>query len=131
MKKVDAEVKDKILEVLRHNGGDYIAAAKTLALPSYLISLVDIVENRKFNYTPEGKGPKHLQKYIVAIRSLYIHSGWDNTNPDIIKARAAYDCGMAELATGRDGENLILYCIPRAKQDKKRKPYFSAPAVLK
>lgn len=130
MKEVDQETRDRILETLKHNGGDYIAAAKSLALPAYLISMVDIVAYGKFNYTPEGKGPKHLQKYIVAIRSLYIHSGWDNANPAIVKARKDYDAGLVELATGRDGANIILYSLPRKQKDHKRKPYFSAPVLV-
>lgn len=130
MKPIDPELKDRILETLLHNGGDYIAAAKTLAVPSHLVSWVDITENRKFNHTAEGRGPKHLHKYIVAIRSLYTHEGWDNNDPAIKKARKDYDDGLVEMATGRDGTFIILYSIPLRVRDRRRKPYFSAPSGL-
>ena len=89
----------------------------------YTLTEIDCKYNGAFNYTEEGKGQPHLQKYIVAITNVTV--SWDNNNPDIKKARENYENGTHEMCTGRDGMNLILYSIPR-KQKTYRKPYFSA-----
>lgn len=118
------EQEDHILEVLTKHRGSYSEVAKELRVPSGVVRQVDIVRNRKYNYTEAGRGPKHIQKYLIA--TTRTHTPWDNENPLIKKAREDYDAGKIEMCTGRDGLNLLLYAIPRKMIDTTRKPYFSA-----
>jgi len=64
-----------------------------------------------------GGARKAPDAYIIARRALnradatwrpMAGSGWTNAD-----ARAAYDAGRIELATGRDGDDATLYAIPR------------------
>lgn len=59
-----------------------------------------------------GKGRPELRKYLVA--SKFVDEQWDNTDISIIDARQKYEKGTHEMATGRDGDTLLLYSIPRA-----------------
>ena len=45
-------------------------------------------------------------------------------DPAIKRAHALYDSGEAEVCQGRDGEMVLLYCIPR-KVRTHRVPWFS------
>jgi hypothetical protein len=64
-----------------------------------------------------GSARKASDAYIIARRALnradatwrpMAGSPWT-----ITEARAAYDAGTIELATGRDGDDATLYAIPR------------------
>ena len=119
----------KILSALRDFEGDYTKVARKLSISERSIQGVDMRYNKKFNYTPLGRGPQPMQRFIVAIRDVAHAAGWDNTDDRIKQARKHYDAGEVEIATGRDGFNLIMYAIPR-REKIRRKPYFSAPAQL-
>jgi hypothetical protein len=69
-----------------------------------------------------GVGRPEMEKYTVCIK--HVNEAWDNQDA-CAKARADYEAGTHELATGRDGDNLILYAIPRAVPQP-RPNYFSA-----
>lgn len=125
MRVIKKEERVHILQTLADCKGDYVQAAKKLSISVDTISWVDMVENKRFNYTEAGRGRPELWKYIVAIRSVFETLGWRNNDKAIIKAREDYDAGKVELCTGRDGENLILYAIPRKVIAKGRKPYFN------
>lgn len=60
-----------------------------------------------------GLGQEALIPFTVARKRAM--QNWDNTDPDIAKARADYEAGTHEMCTGRDGDWLILYSIPRQK----------------
>lgn len=60
-----------------------------------------------------GLGRPELQKYTVARKRAY--QTWDNDDSKVAKARADYEAGTHEMCTGRDGNWLILYSIPRQK----------------
>lgn len=70
-----------------------------------------------------GKGREELMPFTVA-RRLASDRGWDNTDSEIVKARAAFEAGTHEMATGRDGKFLILYSIPRKRREPNRDGYF-------
>lgn len=75
----------------------------------------EIVE--RFN----GQGRPEMLQYLVAQTRAGIP--WDNSDPKIEKARADYEAGTIEMATGRDGRFLLLYAFPR-KSAKPRPNYF-------
>lgn len=70
-----------------------------------------------------GFGRPELQQFIVARRQAR-ESGWENSDPDIARARSDYEAGTHEMATGRDGAWLILYSFPRRRVAKGRENYF-------
>lgn len=83
------------------------------------------------DYTPKvskreavygGEGRPELRRYLIA--SKFVDEQWDNTDISIVDARQKYENGTHELATGRDGDMLLLYSIPRAKVQP-RPNYFS------
>lgn len=80
-----------------------------------------ILKTRGYYEQSDGRGPATLKPYIVAVRT--IEDQWDNTQPEIKKARKDYDDGKVELCQGRDGDNIILYAIPKRRQVD-RKPFF-------
>lgn len=121
---ISIQEQDRILSILREHNGSYLHAAKHALVSANTIKQIDIVRNKKYGYTPEGRGPKHMQKHIVA--TTLSHTAWDNSDPKIQKARDLVDEGKATMCTGRDGLNLILYCIPLKQPIKNKKPYFSA-----
>lgn len=123
MKVTDKE-KEDILFALISKGDNYNRIGKDLNLSPRLVEYVDITENKKYGYTPEGRGKPSLQSYIVAIRKVSDVNGWNHKDPKIIEARKLYDQGLIEMCTGRDGFNLILYAIPR-RMKAVRKPYFN------
>jgi hypothetical protein len=114
--------RQRVLEVLKENDGDYVKTAKDTHTPMQTVREIDIIENKKFGYTPEGKGRKELQKHIVAIRRA--DESWPDNDPKIQEARDAYDAGKVTLCTGRDGLNMILYAIPKKVIDINPTPYF-------
>ena len=116
----------EILKVLKDCHGNYNQASKRLVLSERAIMTVDIIENKKFNYTGMGQGPDAMQKYLIARREVFSDQGWNHNDAKIKQARELYDEGKVEMATGRDGLVLLLYAIPRREKEI-RKPYFSAP----
>jgi len=70
----------------------------------------------------EGWGPPGMRCYVVARKAVC--ESWDNTSPEIAKARDDYERGTHYLATGRDGDWLLLYAIPLKRLDPKP-GYFS------
>ena len=67
-----------------------------------------------------SRNPK-LDRYIVVRK--HVNSAWPITR-DLIIAKQQYDLGEVEICTGRDGDELILYAIPRKQIAKGRTPYF-------
>jgi hypothetical protein len=64
----------------------------------------------------DGRGPKHLRKYLVVTKAVM--SPWPTSieSPMIASAKRAYNQGLVEICTGRDGDYLNLYAIPRKNQ---------------
>ena len=89
------------------------------------VNWLDIVVNKKFNYTESGRGRPELQPWLIATRDKFTTARWDNTEPKIAKARELYDAGLVEMVHGYDGVNILLYAIPRRHPELERKAYFS------
>lgn len=121
-----AEEIQHILRTLASCNGNYEKAARKLVLTDRVVQQVDMVHNGTWNYTPEGRGPKPLQRYIIATRNIFDGIDWDRNpnNHKIKEARRLYNEGKIEMATGRDGFNILLYAIPRREIVTDRKPYF-------
>lgn len=60
-----------------------------------------------------GFGRPELEDFLVARKRA--HETWDNTDEAIAAAREAYEAGTHDMATGRDGDWLLLYSIPQRK----------------
>lgn len=71
----------------------------------------------------DGWGREDLRRYIVARRSVHDQT-WPASD-ELAIARREYDAGLCELCTGRDGDWLILYKIPRQQRDMKRTPWLT------
>jgi hypothetical protein len=69
-----------------------------------------------------GQGRPEIIQFIVARRRVTARE-WDNQSQDIAEARAKYELGTHDMATGRDGCWLILYSIP-LKRAVPRTNYF-------
>jgi hypothetical protein len=61
----------------------------------------------------DGEGRPELRQYAVAKKRAY--QVWDNNDPAIAAARAAYEAGTHDMRTGRDGNWLIMYLVPQRK----------------
>jgi hypothetical protein len=99
--------------------------AKALGLDPHRVWLV--IEENSDRLSPHtekygGEGRPELRDHLVARRRAGERE-WDNTDPAIAGARAAYEAGTVEMCTGRDGNWLLLYAIPRRRPDP-RPDYF-------
>lgn len=76
----------------------------------------------------EGYGRPELQKYLIS--RTRAGAAWPAADaPAIQHARNEYDAGIIEMCTGRDGDWLILYAIPRRTPAHNRLPYFKGLMV--
>jgi hypothetical protein len=73
-----------------------------------------------------GRGRPELEKYIVATKNAV--DPWDNSLTELQQARARYEAGTHEMCSGRDGDTIILYSIPRAVVEP-RMGYFKPESV--
>lgn len=60
-----------------------------------------------------GYGRPELRDFAVGRKRA--HEVWNNDDPMIAVARAAYEAGTHDMMTGRDGDWLILYSVPQRK----------------
>jgi hypothetical protein len=70
-----------------------------------------------------GKGRPEMEQFLVASRHANDRE-WNNKDEGIVRARAAYEAGTHIMATGRDGQWLLLYLIPRKGPKQPRPGYF-------
>lgn len=110
--------KEMIKDELRRSQ-DYSKIARRLGVPIGEVRRIDIMENGRFFSLPRPE----LEKYVVATK--HVDDVWDNNDPAIKAARQAYDDGLVEICTGRNGFMLTLYAIPRKEKAVGRMPYFS------
>lgn len=118
------EQKQLVVDTLKNNKGDVQQTARHLGFSEAQVRWVDVIVNKKYDLSVVGKGRPELHPYIVAIRDKNFEPVWDNENPKIAKARDLYDEGVIEMVTGQDGNNVILYAIPRRFKDT-RPVYFA------
>lgn len=110
-----------IVHELRSNK-DCSKIARMLGLPIRVVREVAVAQTGYFQASTDGRGRLKLRKYVIAERN--IAQPWPVT--DVIQAaHEAYDAGLVEICTGRDGFTQFLYCIPRKEPVKDREPYFS------
>lgn len=60
-----------------------------------------------------GQGRPELREFLVARKRAY--QPWNNSDPEIARARASYEAGTHTMVTGRDGDWLLLYLIPQRR----------------
>ena len=104
-------------------GADPSKVARALGLNYYKTK--NTIE-RLAGRVQDGLGREELRPYIVAHK--LVCEEWSNTNPEIARARLLYDEGLTEMCTGRVGNTLILYSIPRDRPTTRRN-YFSGVSV--
>lgn len=69
-----------------------------------------------------GDGRPAMFPYLAARRKVSDPS-WDNDSAEVQVARSAFEAGTHTMATGRDGNWLLMYMIPQA-QVTPRPDYF-------
>jgi hypothetical protein len=109
-------------EFAKHNS--IFRTARTLGITLDRVTRVVGKEDFHVDHKPAkygGGGRPELEKYLVATK--HANDSWDNSTPELKHARARYEAGTHEMCQGRDGDNIILYCIPRAIPDP-RPGYF-------
>lgn len=112
MSELDKDIKE---EYAKHRS--LFKTAKRLDVTiDYVISVVgeETVEDLPDTSTCafDGYGDPSKRQYLVA-RSLAKET-WDNDRPEVTEARAKYEAGTHDLATGRDGPWVLLYAFPKA-----------------
>lgn len=113
---MNSELRDEIVAALRKFRSS-TKAANSLGIDiRVVLPIADELANEprgtrvaKFN----GDGPPHLRPYLVAKKKAW--EAWENRLPEISDARAKFEAGTHDLATGRDGQWLYLYCFPQVK----------------
>jgi len=73
----------------------------------------------------DGYGKPSLRENLVA-RSL-ASEVWDNERPEVADARAKYEAGTHDMATGRDGPYVLLYLFARGV--KSPRPDYFTPTI--
>jgi hypothetical protein len=61
-----------------------------------------------------GEGRPDMSPYLAARRKVS-DGAWDNDSAEIVQARFDYEAGTHDMATGRDGNWLLMYMIPRVR----------------
>ena len=125
MKYFSQETRELVADSLKQHNGDQKKVASLMGLSMNEVNWIDIVHNKRFNYTDEGMGRRDLRPWLIAHRDRFRTSGWDNNEPKIAKARELYDAGLVEMIHGFDGVNILLYAIPRRFPEVERAPYFT------
>lgn len=125
MSELDKDIRE---EYAKHN-----SLFKTAKAFNVTVEYVNnVVQSQAIEPTPdmstcewEGFGDPDKRKYLVA-RSLAAGS-WDNKRPEVAEARAKFEAGTHNIATGRDGPYLLLYAFPRAVVQPR--PNYFTPTV--
>lgn len=94
-----------------------ISIRDVLSVDEELSGRPRIVREERF----EGLGRPELRQFTVARKRAM--AVWDVADPNIVEAREAYEAGTHDMATGRDGDWLILYSFPLRKSQP-RPNYF-------
>lgn len=107
----------------------YFRVARALGIPMEKVKAIlgeDTPPIQRRQALFGGRGRPEMEKYIIA--TTHVDQPWNNKDPEIAKGRFDYEAGTHEMMTGRDGDTLILYLIPRVKIDP-RPNYFSGGYV--
>jgi hypothetical protein len=113
---VSPEIKAEVIAALRKFRAP-ARVARSLGLDlSLVLAVNDEIGGSTRNLRREeydGYGRVEFRPFIVGRKRAYL--SWDNTEPKIAAARAAYEAGTHDMMTGRDGDWLLLYSIPQRR----------------
>lgn len=115
---------DEIESKLRE-GCSFEDICKDLVTTDVHVREVAIRKLNRWVISADRRGRPELRQYIVAIRHADA-PGWQSSTM-LDNARRDYDAGMVELCQARDGNNIILYSIPRRVPVKRVHAYFARP----
>lgn len=119
----DPKREEIIRELTRLRSPSKVARKTGYALTD-ILPIADELAGQPRNVREEtfgGYGRPELRDNLVARKRA--HETWDNTDPAIAAARDAYEAGTHDMATGRDGDWLLLYSVP-LKKPVPRPDYF-------
>lgn len=104
-----------VLSELKVPGATASRVARRLALPySIVLKIAGATQSSTaYSETNGGYGPIHKRQFLVTRKK--VTEAWDNEEPKLKKVRKEYNEGLVELATGRDGDWILLYRFPRQK----------------
>ena len=116
------------VERLLRTGSKIEDIQRMLSLPEAEIRAIAITRVNRWVLSPDRRGREELRPYIIAIK--HVDGIWPRPpHADGLKIRAAhhdYDAGRIEIAQARDGNNIILYALPRQTLAKRTHRYFTA-----
>ena len=121
---MNPEMREEIARDLRKTRAP-ARTAKNLGYPIRLVIEVMEEERQPRPFREEkygGMGRPEMQQFIVDRKRPW--EIWPNLTDPVLTARNQYEAGTHEMATGRDGDWLILYSIPRKTVAKDRQNYF-------
>lgn len=127
-KQITPEVEAEVIDVFKRTRGSPFKTATETGVD--VKDVWDIVDRNKdkisaFEERHGGQGRPELQRYLAATRRAG-DRGWDLENAGVVRARANLELGTHIMATGRDGQWLLLYSIPR-KGPRDPKPGYFQP----
>jgi hypothetical protein len=126
---ITPETTEETLRLYRQNPRRFSPFKTATVVGISVEEVFQIIEDNKekLNAAQEryaGFGRPELQPFTMARRQA-TERGWNNDDEGIISARAQYEAGTHEMTTGRDGQWLILYSIPRQRKAPSRLGYFT------
>jgi len=124
---ITPEIEKELMVQYRRTRSPFKAAKAVGIAPADAWAIIDKHKDDQFEERFEGRGRPELERYAIATRRAS-ERGWDNDAPAVAEARAAYEAGTHTMATGRDGQWLILYLIPLRRPVPARANYFKPEA---
>lgn len=113
---ITPEIEKEVLRIYHANPQRFSAFKAARKLGLKMSEIMEII--RKNKDTPaveemryDGLGREDLRRFVVARRRVV--GEWDNSDPNIVEARARFEEGTHMMATHRDGPWLLLLSIPR------------------
>jgi len=124
-KALTPEVIEDIIQVYKRTRSPFKTATETGVDVADVWKVVDENKDRMsvFEERYGGRGRPDLQDFLVASRRAGDRE-WDNEDAGVAAARARYEAGTHTMATGRDGQWLLLYSIPLKWPSDPRPNYF-------
>lgn len=119
------EVEAEIIAVYKRTRSPFKTATETGVDVAVVWKVVDQNKDKlsSFEERHGGRGRPEIERFMVAARRCSERE-WDNASPAIASARADYERGTHIMATGRDGQWLLLYSFPRRGPREPRPNYF-------
>ena len=115
----------ELIQSYRRDGLTDSKIERRTGIPLFKIRDLDgttVPENGRV-LTDDRMGRHGLREFILVTKD--VNDVWPNSDPRIQAAKDRYDAGLCEICTGRDGDTLILYEIPRQRPVEGRHRYFA------